>query len=88
MTDSAFRVQHCRGARCQASIIWATTEGGKSMPVDAEPDDDKGNVELVPNPNLAMAPTAIVHAQPPLMSTVPLRLPHHATCVDVGDFRR
>ena len=84
---SEYRTSTCRGRGCHAPIIWAVTEKGKAMPVDADPDDDQGNVELVPNPDPSRQPLAIVHAQRPL-TTAPLHLPHHATCPDADSFRR
>lgn len=85
---SGYRTATCRGRTCHAPIVWATTKAtGKSMPVDAEPDDD-GNVELVPNADPSLAPWAIVHATAPLVTTGTLHTPHHMTCPDAGDFRR
>jgi len=39
---------HCRS--CNAVIVWAQTEMGKWMPVDALP-NDAGNIMLVARPN-------------------------------------
>lgn len=41
--------QHCRS--CNAKILWAVTEKGKRMPVDAVA-SEKGNIFLQHRPNL------------------------------------
>lgn len=85
---SEYRVQHCRGRTCRAPIIWAVTSpGGKSMPVDAAEDDD-GNVELIPNPDPNMAPTAVVHGTPPMVAQGTFHQPHFATCENAEDWKR
>jgi len=40
--------QHCRS--CGAKILWAVTEKGKRMPLDAEP-SEAGNIFLQHRPN-------------------------------------
>lgn len=84
MTD--YRRATC--SSCPATIIWAVTTGGKLMPVDAEPNPDRGNVELVLLPAGQRHPTAVVHGQPPLMAEHPLHLSHFATCPNAEDHRR
>ena len=42
---------HCRS--CGAPIIWAVTENGKRMPVDATPRED-GNILLIEYPASAL----------------------------------
>lgn len=75
----------CRGSSCSAEIIWAITERGRSMPVDAEPDPD-GNVEVTYD-DLGRA-HAVVHGQPPMMVDGELHMPHFVTCPNVAEWRR
>ena len=84
---TGFRTATCRGRTCTAQIVWAVTEKGKPIPVDVDEHDD-GNVELIPNPDPAMSPKAIVHGTPPLLAIGTFHMPHHATCPDAKDFRR
>lgn len=65
----------CRS--CGASIVWATTARGKSMPLDPEPVDG-GNVEAVADANGKLSVIA-VHSEPPIFAG-PLYMPHFATC--------
>ncbi len=73
----------CRS--CPASILWATTEKGRSMPVDAEPHPD-GNVEITYDE--LGRPHAVVHGQPPMMVAGTLHMPHFATCPNAAEWRR
>lgn len=72
----------CRS--CKAPLIWATTEGGKLMPLDAEP-SERGNVLLqgtqarVLDRELAVAYRA---------QGTPLYLSHFAECPDREKFRK
>lgn len=86
----------CRG--CNAKIVWAVTEHGKSMPVDAEPDDD-GNVIFLAG-RRGVGP----HGPVPLVKVLPADgqlelvedasidgrryMPHFATCPKRDEFRR
>jgi hypothetical protein len=80
-TPEGFRIDGCRS--CTAPIVWATTGGGKRMPVDAEPVAD-GNVELSPvNGN----PVATVLDAPSLIPGA-LRRSHFVTCPDAGAWRQ
>jgi hypothetical protein len=68
MLGVPYETSECRDAECRAPIIWAITQAGKRMPVDAEPSDD-GNVLLQPPLNdAARSPRATVvnPASPPL----------------------
>jgi len=71
----------CRS--CNAEIIWATTNKGKAMPIDAEP-NPAGNVELIPTP---AGPRAIVHGQSPLMAEHPVHTTHFQTCPNADEWR-
>jgi hypothetical protein len=72
----------CRS--CPAAILWATTEKGRSMPVDAEPDPD-GNVEITYDD--AGRAHAVVHGQPPMVTAGKLHMPHFATCPKADEWR-
>lgn len=75
-----FTVDHCKS--CDARIIWAVTERGKSMPVDADPVADEvggGNVQLVPQAD-GRAPLAKVLSVAAQFGKTNLRLSHFATC--------
>lgn len=66
---------------CKADIRWVKTAasmGTKSMPLDAEPNDD-GNVELVWSESRGQL-EAVVHGQPPLIPPDVLYMPHFVTC--------
>lgn len=70
---------------CGAPIIWTTTRGGKSMPVDLAPVAD-GNIEL--SGLSASKPCAIVYASTPLVAGGPLHKSHFATCPHADQHRR
>jgi hypothetical protein len=81
-TPDGFTIDHCRS--CAATIIWASTRGGKSMPVDADPSAD-GNVEVQRFPDNTVF--ADVLTQPPLAGGTTLRKAHFATCPDAANWR-
>jgi len=83
-TEPAYDIANCR--TCQAPIIWATSSGGKRMPVDAEPVPD-GNVELTLQPGAFVGPVAAVLTGPSLFEK-PLRTAHFTTCPDAEQWRR
>lgn len=68
---------------CGAEIVWALTEKGKRMPVDAEPVAD-GNLELDVRTD---PPLAIVHGQPTLDGG-PRYVSHFATCPNADRHRQ
>ena len=68
----------CRS--CQAPVKWVTTEAGRAMPLDAEPDPG-GNVEIVAGNQ------ARVHRQTPMVGG-PFYMPHHATCPQGREWRK
>lgn len=83
-------VASCRS--CGASIVWAITERGKRIPLDAEPNAVKGNMVLE-------VETLIVNGHPqerwrarqvaPLLDAAQVRyMPHHATCPQGNQWRR
>jgi hypothetical protein len=82
-TDEGWRIDSCRS--CDADIVWASTGGGKAMPVDVALADD-GNVELT-RTNGHRGPTATVLTGPSLFP-VPLRKAHFVTCPQASEWRR
>lgn len=70
---------------CGASILWAKTDTGKSMPVDAEPTDD-GNVLLYRTPRGLQAVVMGARTEPD-----PRASRHHThfeTCPQAQEHRR
>lgn len=67
----------CRS--CNAPIIWALTESGRQMPVDAEP-SERGNLMLV-----RQGTSVVVKVQAPAPG---LHRPHFATCPQAESWRR
>lgn len=75
-----YRTAECRDAECRATIIWASTKGGKSMPVDTTPTQD-GTVLLEPTTGGGLIATVVDPDRPPLTGwPEPLRTSHFATC--------
>ena len=77
----------CRS--CGATIVWAITQPGKKrMPVDADQDDQRGNVALTATQSDEFGPhwAAVVvptnKAAAMRAAGQPLHLPHHASCPD------
>lgn len=78
------RVATCRS--CDAPIVWALTENGKKMPVDADRNDSDGNVTLAEENGELLArvfptPEARTEGQAGYTS-------HFATCPNANEFRR
>jgi hypothetical protein len=76
----------CRA--CKAPLLWARTEAtGKGIPLDAESHPD-GNVVFVREGARDVArvlgPLEVAALDP----DVERFMPHHATCPNVGEFRR
>jgi hypothetical protein len=87
VTDQAepeYDIAACRS--CDAPIVWATSSGGKRMPVDALPVPD-GNVELTLQPGSWVGPVAAVLTAPSLFAK-PLRKAHFATCPAAEQWRK
>lgn len=76
---AALEVTACRS--CKARVIWATTGGGKPIPLDADPVAD-GNVRLDNGVALILA------ADVDLPAGVARYLPHFVTCPDAPAWRR
>lgn len=85
-TVDGFKLDACR--TCAAPIVWATTEDGKSMPVDG-PFTPGGNVVLsAPTTNVPSEPViAVVLDQDGLFGDGPRRVSHFATCPDADTWR-
>ncbi len=63
----------CRS--CGASLLWVESENSKPMPLNAQPDPERGNVEIV-HSEARRGPVGIVHPGP-----IPGGyLSHHASC--------
>lgn len=79
----------CSATRCGAEIVWAKTDAGRNMPVDAETDPD-GAIELfVEDGELrARVLKRRERSQATLGTLVELRTSHFATCTEAGSFRR
>lgn len=80
----------CRS--CRAPIVWATTEQGKSMPIDAGPVDN-GNVYYLDQKSSPPRVRVLAGPQPTLEedadSADGLRyLSHFATCPQADQWRR
>lgn len=78
---------NARCKSCEMEIIWAETEKGKRMPVDAEPADN-GNLRLVEREGdapLAVYDTAETEA---LFGDDTRYLSHFATCSQAAGWRR
>lgn len=80
--EPVYPIEACRSETCRRAIIWARTEKGRSMPVDAAP-TDQGTVRLfryqgVVQARVVTAEEADRMRQDPL--AVPLRTAHFATC--------
>lgn len=75
---------------CNAAIYWAITPSGARQPIDHGA-SEQGNILLV-NPSglgellaVALSKDALTLAR---ARPVMLRMPHHATCPDVQQFRK
>jgi hypothetical protein len=80
------RASTCRG--CMAPIVWAGTVNGKAMPVDVDPRPD-GNVRLT-EPDGLLRAEVLGPLELMLLDDgerAALRMPHHATCPQVEQFR-
>lgn len=73
----------CRS--CQAPVIWAVTERGKDMPVNAEPSVD-GTIQLVEQ--AGRPPLARVLKVADRFGKTDLRRSHFADCPNAPKWRR
>jgi hypothetical protein len=72
--------------RCGQRLIWATTEAGNRMPINAEPDPD-GNVALWQDVHQAWQVRVVTPSQPRRPGEV-LHRPHHSTCPFADEHRK
>lgn len=73
--------------KCLAPIFWAKTPAGKAMPLDREPNLEKGNIYL--EGEVARVITKEERAAWALAGTMPvLYLSHFATCSHAASFRK
>jgi hypothetical protein len=70
---------------CAARIVWAVTERGKRMPVDADP-HPAGNVRLIPTADGGA--TAHVLQKHEAAGGAPLHRSHFTSCPNASDWRR
>ena len=77
------KVERCKS--CAARIVWAVTELGKRMPVDADP-HQAGNITLLPRP--LGAPLAHVLQRYETAEERPLYRAHFVSCPNARDWRR
>lgn len=86
-SPDGFPTDSCRS--CEAPIVWATTEGGKAMPVDSALTDG-GNVALIaPRTNVPGEPIiAMVLDQDALFDDGPRHVSHFVTCPQAAGWRR
>ncbi|MEU6387686.1 hypothetical protein ABZ847_29485 [Streptomyces bauhiniae] len=82
MSEPTYPTEPCRS--CSAQIIWATTERGKTMPVNAEPEPG-GNVQLVEQYGQL---TAVVVPAKRAFGRTTLRMSHFVTCPNAAEWRR
>lgn len=84
--------QTCRGRRCAAAVRFVpAAHSDKTMCLNADPHPTKGNVWLrdVGDGDGLRAQAMTKDAAASYRSTgTPMYLAHHATCVDVEEFRR
>lgn len=79
-----YQVSACSAASCGAPIIWAHTEKGSRMPLDAQP-SPAGSVLLYGSPE---HPRSRVVPRAERADRTDLRLSHWATCTKPQEFRR
>lgn len=97
-TSKAFTVSECRS--CSAAIIWAQTQKGKRMPVDAKPVEN-GNIRLEERmvrsedqygiPSYHGILTAIYEGKEQgdlFGEEIPRYVSHFVTCDDAKDWRK
>lgn len=75
----------CRS--CDAEIVWAVSEAGKRMPLDAKPFPG-GNVEMI-GADAAGTPVArVLSPGAPNETGADRHVSHFATCAQAGSWRR
>ncbi|KXK63379.1 hypothetical protein AWW66_03435 [Micromonospora rosaria] len=83
MNTPAYPIEKCRS--CPTQIIWAVTERGRDMPVDAEPAAN-GNVALSTNDKGQVVARIV---KPHLaFGRKDLRLPHFVRCPQADRWRQ
>lgn len=74
----------CRA--CKAPIIWARTERGKTMPLDALPAAD-GNIAIRDGIAIVLGPTVLARLAETELEVRPLYRSHFASCPYAVEFR-
>lgn len=72
----------CRS--CRASIEFVRTPAGRAMPLDTEPTGD-GNVQVRDDVAHVLGPLEVAALTDG--ERAELRMPHHATCPQAGDWK-
>ena len=76
----------CRS--CGAEIVWATSQSGKAMPLNAKP-DPFGNVRVTGQAGARSAWVLVGEKlEAARAADVCLYMPHHATCPEAGKWRK
>lgn len=78
-------MSNCRS--CKAPIIWAYSEAGNPMPIDAEPSDD-GNIELLHDDNGRIDAQVISPLFLATPTTAQRHKAHFATCPNAAEHRK
>jgi len=85
LADGRWPTAPCSASSCGAPVVWAYTERGKTMPVDAQP-SPIGSLELVDRgERTPLARFVPVEAR---LSTDALHTSHFVTCAKADSFRR
>jgi hypothetical protein len=78
MTDVQYQVPVVKCRYCQRDIAWVQTTNGKTMPIDPQPDERRGNVFCQYNAAGRLVGTVATRSEP-RPPGVPF-VPHFATC--------
>lgn len=82
---TGFPTEQCRS--CDAPIIWAVTNRGTNIPIDAEPSSD-GNIRLIDRSTLGVAPQAMVLSTTARFGKRELYTSHFVACPQATQWRR
>lgn len=82
--------EQAKCSSCGAAIIWAVMPSGKRMPLDAEPDQGKGCIRVIPLGDGSVRGEILkdVELQDAATALVPLFVSHFATCPNAKAHRK
>jgi hypothetical protein len=86
LADGPWKIEACNS--CRKAVVWARTETGRSMPVDAAPTRE-GNLLLTRSQGFARVSVckgSILESA--IRGKLPLRTSHFATCPDADTWRK